>query len=78
MDLKNESGLAFTNIESEEWREYTFPRGESVRIEGPVALNVSKSGGHRLLDKNGTSHYVPPGWIHLRWQVREGLPHFVK
>ncbi len=78
MELRNESGLAFTRIDSEEFRRYTFPKGEAVQVDSPVALNVSKSGGHRLLDAAGGSHYVPPGWIHLEWRAREGAPHFVK
>lgn len=77
MELRNESGLAFTDISSEVWREYQF-RGESVRIENPVALNVSKSGGHRVLDERGVSHYIPSGWVHLTWVAKDGKPHFVK
>jgi hypothetical protein len=78
MELRNESGLAFTDITSECWREYIYPDGHVIRIEEPEALNVSKSGGHRLLDGEGISHYIPKGWRHLKWKVAEGAPHFVK
>ena len=64
----------WSDISSEEYREYVFPGEETVRIEKPQKLNVSDSGGHRLLDGAGESHYIPNGWIHLRWK---GEPAFV-
>lgn len=78
MQLRNESGLAFTDIASEEWREYIFGDGFKIHIECPIALNVSKSGGHRVLDGSGVSHYIPRGWKHLKWIASPGYPHFVK
>ena len=77
-EFKNESGKEFADISSEAWREYTFPTGQSIRIEGPLRLNVSDSGGHRLFDASGVSHYIPAGWVHLQWQAKDGQPHFVK
>lgn len=76
--FKNESGLEFTDISSESFRVYEFSNGKEVRIDEPLRLNVSSSGGHRLFDASGTSHYVPKGWIHLRWKVKPGCPNFVK
>jgi len=73
--VRNDTELIFTDISSEEYREYLFPQGASVLIQNPTHLHVSKSGGHRILDANGVSHYVPKGWIHLRWK---GTPNFVK
>lgn len=73
-EFTNESGLAFTDISSELWREYEFADGTVVRIEEPLKLNVSRN-GHRLFSADGVSHYVPGGWRHLRWK---GLPNFVK
>lgn len=73
----NGTSLSFSNISSEEYREYVFPGGEIVKIESPLQLNVSKN-GHRLFDAQGVSHYVPQGWIHLRWKVKSGQPNFVK
>lgn len=75
-EFKNGTDLKFSDISSEQFREYTFPMGV-VRIENPLQLNVSKN-GHRVYDGQGTSHYIPQGWIHLKWQVREGQPNFVK
>ena len=78
IELRNESNLAFVCISSEEQRTYTFPDGELVHIKQPCWLAVSASGGHRILDSAGTCHYIPTGWIHLTWDVKDGAPHFVK
>ena len=78
-DLRNESGLKFTDISSEEYRIYHYDGILNfVRIDNPVALNVSKAGGHRLFDGQGVSHYIPKGWRRLEWKAKEGAPHFVK
>lgn len=71
------SDFPFTDISSEIWREYRFAAGEVVRIENPLKLHVSGSRGHRVLDAQGISHYIPFVWIHLRWKVRPGQPAFV-
>lgn len=76
--FNNATDLEFTDISSEQWREYRFLGGETVRIEAPRQLNVSESGGHRIFDSHGVSHYIPAGWIHLSWQVKDGAPNFVK
>lgn len=78
IELRNSTNLEFTNISSELFREYRFPRGGVVRIESPLYLNVSVTGGHRILDGNGLSHYIHPGWFEIIWKAREGSPHFVK
>lgn len=74
----NKSGLEFVDISSEHYRTYTFPGGRSVTIDEPLKLNVSDSGGHRIFDRQGLSHYVPPGWLQLTWEAKPGRPHFVK
>lgn len=74
--FKNDSNLKFVDISSEAWREYRRPDAV-IRIDQPIALHVSKSGGHRVFDADGVSHYIPSGWIHLRWMVNENEPHFV-
>lgn len=76
-DVKDNAGIEWTDISSEKFREYIFDNSV-VRIENPLALNVSKGGGHRLVDAQGESHYVPKGWFHLKWKVRDGQPHFVR
>ena len=79
--MNNKSRHAFVDISSEEFREYTFPapqgRFVKVRVSKPTHLSVSESGGHRLLDSEGISHYVPAGWVHLSWKAMEGQPNFV-
>ena len=75
-EVRNDSKLKFSDISSEAYREYHFSGGV-VRVDNPIALNVSKVGGHRIVDGSGASHYIPKGWFHLKWEVKEGKPHFV-
>lgn len=70
------SGIEFSDLTDEQYRQYEFPGGDIVRIDNPVGLNVSESGGHRVFDKQGIAHYIPKGWIHLTWKVHEGKPIF--
>jgi len=65
-----------SDISSEEYREYKFDAEKLIRIENPLKLKVS-GGGHRVLDAQGISHYIPKGWFHLRWKARPGHPAFV-
>ncbi len=74
----NESNLEFTDISSEQYRIYEFNNGKIVMIVEPLKLNVSKSGGHRVFDNSGISHYIPQGWCHLSWKTKLGKPNFVK
>ncbi len=69
--------MDFKDISTELYREYRFPIGGIVKINSPKELNVSASGGHRIVDFFGNSHYIPPGWIHLKWESKEGSPKFV-
>ena len=73
----NNSTYEFTDISSELFRTYTFKGGEEVTIPEPLQLSVSKT-GHRVFDASGTSHYVPFGWLQIKWKVKEGAPNFVK
>ena len=77
MELRNDADLTFTDISSEDWREYRFQNGETVRIDAPLWLNSGKN-GHRILAVDGTSHYIPSGWLHLKWSAAPDAPHFVK
>jgi len=63
--------LVWKNIDHEKFRVYQFPNGEYVHVNNPVLLNVSASGGHRILDAEDTSHYIPSGWIHLCWETKD-------
>lgn len=78
MEFKNESGLEFSDIGTEVSRQYRFPDDAVVWIDEPLKLNVSASGGHRIFDASGASHYIPSGWVHLSWRVKDGAPNFVK
>lgn len=73
--ITNNPALKFESLEDEQFRVYEFDSG-TVMIEKPVALNVSASGGHRVLDAEGVSHYIPAGFHHLYWKVKEGQPNF--
>jgi len=63
------------DISSELYRLYRFPKGESVTIKKPMILIVSDN-GHRVVDQGGYSHYIPYGWIHLKFKVEKDKPHF--
>jgi hypothetical protein len=76
--MKNNTDLQFTDISSEEYRNYTFPDGLQITINNPTHLNVSAKGNHRLLDASGVSHYIPTGWVWLSWKAKDGQPNFVK
>ena len=64
------------DVSDELYRKYIFGGGDVVLIHEPYRLHVSDSGGHRILDSAGASHYIPPRWIHLHWRVRDGRPPF--
>ncbi len=67
----------WTDISTEKVRVYSFPNG-LYPVSDPLWLHVSVSGGHRILDARGHSHYVPPTWLGLSWTVKDGKPNFVK
>jgi len=76
----NESKLIFSDISSEEFREYLlFTPDKPLKIEGkPMKLNVSESGGHRIFTSSWC-YYIQPkeGWA-IRWKVENNKPNFVK
>ena len=76
-EFRNQSSLDFDDISSEEWREYVFESGTSIRIERPLRLHFSDI-GLRIYDAGGISHYVPNGCIHLKWLPNDGEPNFVR
>lgn len=81
-EFRNESGLEFTDISSEEWRIYHWQSGYKIIIRHPLRLHVSASGGHRVfyLDKQGQARcrYIRPTFDDIEWLPKEGQPHFVK
>lgn len=72
-------GMEFSDLTDELFREYTFPTAHgpvTVTVPAPAALNVSASGGHRIVDREGFSHYIPSGWVALTFKVRAGESFF--
>lgn len=66
------------DISNEGYREYVFPGGDVVRVDGPAALKVTRHedyvgpgspDSHRIetLDQENPNRYIPPGWIELRF-----------
>lgn len=61
--------LDWLDINHETLRVYEFPNGHRVTIVNPMLLNVSASGGHRILDAKDVAHYIPSGWVHIYWKT---------
>ena len=74
--LIHETDRQFIDISSEEYRIYTFGTTK-IFIKNPQWLNVGTN-GHRVLDSDKISHYIPYGWNHLEWKTLDGYPHFVR
>ncbi len=84
----NESGLEFEDISSEAYRSYHFTaRGDEegsgtfigLHIHRPWMLNVSPSGGHRLVTKSGKCFYInTKDGFYIEWTPEPGQPHFVR
>jgi hypothetical protein len=75
MTHPTEDNLNFADIRAEQWRQYHFKDYRKL-IKSPVALHVSKN-GHRVLDADGFSHYIPYGWYDLTWRVEDGERPFI-
>jgi hypothetical protein len=67
--------MSWSDLSDEQYRVYDFGTYQ-VRLDNPMKLNVSKSGGHRVYTVDGLSHYIPSGWHHLWWEVKGNTPHF--
>lgn len=76
MEFSHPADMEFKDLSSEACRSYEFPNGSVVTITKPLKINVSASGGHRIFDAAGVCHYIPAGWVHLKWTVNPGRPHF--
>ena len=59
------------DINEESWREYVYEDEKVYRIENPLMLYIREGGsGHRVLDKEGVTHWVPINvWHCIRWQT---------
>jgi len=64
--------LEWKDISKEAFRTYYFYKDgvlANITIDKPVKLNYNpKSGGHRVIDIEGGSWYIPAGWVALYWQ----------
>lgn len=56
----------WVDISDEDHRIYFFSKS-SYTVHKPVKLRVSKSGGHRITDERGVKHYIPSGWMAMRF-----------
>jgi len=77
LEFINESEREFTDISSEESRQYLFHDGMTLEIEHPQFLSVSASQNHYVVDVRGRVYVIPPGWKLLTWQTKPGRAHFV-
>ena len=75
-DFINKGENEFIDIDTEIKRTYYFEKN-TVVIKNPIKLCV-KDTGHRVWDAQNVSHYIPIGWYHLEWEVKEGEANFVK
>ena len=69
------ANMSFSSLESEKSRIYHFPNDEKRVIVDPIAINVSRSGGHKVIDAEGITHYIPKGWLELTWKAKDGANH---
>ena len=77
--LNNKGSYTFFEVDTEEYRVYSWLDSSYLRIDNPLYVSVNpKNGGHRVLDSAGVSHYIPATWKHLSWKAKDGAPHFVK
>lgn len=65
------------DISSEEFRIYTYPNGDTFRIDEPATLWVLDGGSHRVSDKSGMTHRPERGWTGISWKPADGAPRFV-
>ena len=75
MEFINTSGYEFRDISNEKVREYHF-MDRILRIDEPLALYISESGGQRIVSKRGRCLYIPKGFLWIEWRVYDGKPHF--
>lgn len=75
--VQTDKELEFSDISAEKYREYVYviparfpqvkPAEWVFRIDDPIGLHVSASGGHRVFTPE-QSFYVQPGWKIIRWE----------
>lgn len=65
--------LTFKSTENERWRDYVWADGFVLHIPEPLWVNVSKSGGHRVIDKQKRCYYVHSSWRYITWEGKRGF-----
>ena len=82
MKLKEIEMETWMSTDNETFREYVFPNG-TYRIDKPLKVLVRRKpegDSHRVvsLNNNGEpiSHYVPAGWLAIRWEGVDGTEAF--
>ena len=68
--------LEWLDISNEAWREYTFPGGDVIRVNDPIALNIKRKpegDSHRIKARDirtqaCRSHYIKAGWLRIEWE----------
>jgi len=73
-DIQVPKGSKFKDISGEAVRVYRFP-DMGISITEPIALQISQSGGHYVIDSVGQTHYIPAGWRELVWAPKPDIPH---
>jgi len=65
--------LEWKDIDHETYRVYIFQGGDELRIEEPSLINISASGGHRILTKYNISYYIPYKWIAFFFETDDNV-----
>lgn len=60
------SKIKFDTLVHEINRTYIFPNAQELSLDSIKKINVSKSGGHRLINDQKTMFYIPPTWLGIR------------
>ena len=73
------TGDDWRDISTEEFREYLFRNGQTIRINQPLQLKVGETvegrvGGpaHYVTTPDGIAHHISAGWLHLCWKTKPG------
>ena len=56
---------------AEKFRRYVYVQGETLEFTNIVAVDVTKSGFHKLTDKRGQKFIVAPGWRYIQIDTPE-------
>lgn len=57
--VRSINGIEYYEL-NELYRVYEFPNGKQIQIDSVKFLNISESGGHRIITADGRVYYVKP------------------